>query len=311
MNRVGGKIMVIMAILVISSTLLMASAALQNQSGGLVYVEVYEPVNYDLRLDLGGDVFVLFGGEDIFSLTDRYLISRSSVDGKPCLGCEVEQMVGERLPGIEMVSFHNDSGVLEIYVVWSQLEKDSLYDAVSSLPSCVSAVKVYATLGDTDTVEYLTGVLGTWQSGEASVINQIDGEAVRIFSKYGEIETFYGLHASVRMGPEMTLSIVVQADIRPSLEDIEEFVTMVREAVPGDYPLILAFNKTELSPLVMEDEASGGSDAAGAREEGLDGDVSIEESEAIERQEPAGPIAYLVIILIAVFTALIINRIGR
>ncbi len=285
----------------------------------VVSIRVYEPVDYDAYTYVGGDVYILFGRENIYSLTDKYTVPRAvDVDG-PCSPGVIEELVLESLPWTEDVNFNNRSGVLEIYVVWGGLDKDLVSRTTSSLPRCVERVEVYATLGSMSTVEYLRDVLGPVQLDEDSVIRQIDNVAVQIFSRYGEIDTFLGLHASIRIGLGMTLHIVIQGDIQPSMEDIRAFAAYVREVIPGDYPLVIAFNKSEYEPLPTSpyEEWISSSDSApqdsedaigeGVSKEVGEADASVEEMDGSVNT----PLTYLVILLLAIPVAYLVIRMGR
>ncbi len=314
-------------LLLISMALLLISPGWSTQVVGaqedMVIIRIYEPVDYDVYTYVDGDVYILFGRENIYSLTDEYMVPRVGGEDSPCSPEDIEGHILDSLPWTVKVSFNNGSGVLEISVVWGGLEKDLVGRVVSSLPRCVERVEVYATLGSMSTVEYLRDVLSPTQPGEDSVIERIDDMAVEIFSRYGKIDTFLGLHASIRIGLEMTLLIVIQGDIQPSMEDIKAFAAYVREAIPGDYPLVIAFNKSEIEPLPLSPyeewisnkemspeaspESSGDTTAQRVTEEAVGTDTGVEGMDGLVNT----PLTYLIIILLAIPVAYLVIRMGR
>ncbi len=276
-----------------------------------VVVVVYRPVGYDFVVEGFGEVYVVFGGETIYSRPLIYnysflVDSSSSLDVTICFQGALDRF-RDMYPEVldVFLSGSNDSVVVSIRDEF--IDEKFVMDAARVFSGCVDEVVIYGALGGSEVEEFFRMYLDRWTPYNESVIGYIDGKAVEIFSKYGELDTFFGLHASIRRGFERALTIVVQADIRPSYNDIIEFIRAVRDVVPMNIPIVLCFyDSPDVAPLVEGRDGDGVLISSFSEDEGVNqpiksgGDDLIGSKAVDEFSWPTGGYPNLWVIVMAV-----------
>ena len=185
------------------------------------------------------------------------------------------------------LSGSNDSVVVSIRDVY--IDDKFVVDVARVFSGCVDRVVIYGSLGGSEVKEFLRMYLDRWSLYNESVIGYIDRKAVEIFSKYGELDTFFGLHASIRRGFEKALTIVVQADIQPSYDDIVEFIGAVRDVVPMNIPIVLCFyDSPDVAPLVEGQDGDGVSGGSSSGDTGFNQPVGNEHLEGSRALDEVG-----------------------
>ncbi|GEM_PF-4019910 len=226
-----------------------------------VTVEVYHPSNYDLKVEGYGDVYVLFGRENIYSKPKIYEYTLSGVPSnvkkvESCLDQAFKLFRG-RFPNITDLEISRSNYTVMIFVKDEFISDGFIDESANIFGGCIDKVLIYGTIGGKNVIDYAEKNLDRWIPYNESVIGYIDRKAVEVFSKYGELGTFFGLHASIRLGYERALLIVIQSDIKPKYSDIVTFISAVRDVVPTDIPIILSFHRSpNIQPLIDEQNLS-------------------------------------------------------
>ncbi len=248
----------------------------------VVVVEVYRPVGYDLVVEGFGEVYVVFGGETIYSQPLIYnysfiVDSSSSLDVSICFQGALDRFRG-MYPEVLDVFLSGSNYSVVVSIRDEFIDEKFVMDAARIFSGCVDKVVIYGALGGSEVEEFFRMYLDRWAPYNGSVIGYIDGKAVEIFSKYGELDTFFGLRASIRRGYEKALTIVVQADIRPTYDDIKRFIMAVREVVPMNIPIVLCFyDSPDVAPLVEGQDGKSTSSSSSSGDEELDQSIEPDE----------------------------------